>query len=699
MVKIASILSVIAAGASFVAALPAPSLENYYGVPPPPAVSSPKVPSTVTSTPVATVPATTPPVSTSTKKKCSKRTKSTATGTSTKSVPATSTTSTKVVPVTPTGTTTPCDESTKSVPATKTTSTKVVPVVPTSTTTPCDDKTKSVPATTSTKVVPVVPTSTTTPCDDKTKSVPATSSTKVVPVETGYGAPDQPPKPSSKATATATTPCDESSTKAPASPTVTYGGNGGNTSGKATSTPCTTSTAAATSTPCTTSTSGVPLPTTTATGVNPGPETKATSTVTATTTSTSTVIPGTPTTTASSSSTSTTTTSPPNTTTTSSSATTTTTSSSSSSSSSSTATTTTSSTVVSKPTPPANIFAYYGQNQAYEATKEKPEAQRVWQRSIGEYCSDANAGTLYVSFLNTFTADLDKETFAYTINMANIAAYEATATGVNFNGVWGVDAVAAGIKVCKEKGVKVHLAIGGGEGTSVKFVGKGTAAQKGEFAGKVLAHLFFGIGEQPAKNLIGAAKPFGDVVFDGFDLDLERDFDGANSDESEKAIIAMSSYLADNKVEIIATPQCFDSVGAANGLDANLGKIMKGLGSKLSAIQVQFYNNEPCKVDAPGFNYKTWVDAFPGIPIRVAVLGNQNVGTKKFPNGFVPSVKTLVDIVSTKLNTLGGAYKNAFGGYAVWDVSAATDVTKDTASGDNYLAALKKLVGAAPART
>ncbi|KAI8850524.1 hypothetical protein BC829DRAFT_388915 [Chytridium lagenaria] len=120
---------------------------------------------------------------------------------------------------------------------------------------------------------------------------------------------------------------------------------------------------------------------------------------------------------------------------------------------------------------------------------------------------------------------------------------------------------------------------------------------------------------------------------------------------------------------------------------------MRGLEPILTAIQVQFYNNPSCQLQASGFNYADWVNAFKTTEIVVTLPANVRA-TDGDGFGFVESVKEVKDLVGRKVvePNVTGKVVLRFGD------ATAGEVTPSEPKGDylveNYSQGLRKLLDA-----
>ncbi|KAJ3118840.1 Chitinase 1 [Phlyctochytrium bullatum] len=307
-------------------------------------------------------------------------------------------------------------------------------------------------------------------------------------------------------------------------------------------------------------------------------------------------------------------------------------------------TTVTSEKCVKEVLPKRRLFAYWGQNSGGT------------QKSLAEYCQDNRYTTIAVGFLSKITFSYAARWLRFGINNADRAGYEIVSVDFPWtNNVpaanqWGMEAVGRDIKICQALGVKIYLSVGGAVSEFFIETGPdgspgGTPEELGVFLGQTLSSLFFGQDPSvsPAVNLQGMINPYGrDVVFDGLDLDIESQF----TTDGEKIVIAAAKEVAKNgasisvlSIHITATPQCPITDGQAGG-DVNLGDIMVGLGTELTDINMQFYNNPYCEINKPDFNFQQWAQLFPNAKISVGLPGSSSAAG----SGFQASIAALKSI-------------------------------------------------------
>jgi len=209
------------------------------------------------------------------------------------------------------------------------------------------------------------------------------------------------------------------------------------------------------------------------------------------------------------------------------------------------------------------------------------------------------------------------------------------------------------ITYCQSQGKTILLSVGGG-GYSVSFVSENDAFN----ASSQVWDLFLGGSS--------SSRPYGSVVFDGIDLDIES---GAPHYWANFTTGLRNHYKTDpsRTYYLSSAPQCPFS-DAQMGPD---GTVWNGNPIQGSAItdgwfdwlNIQFYNNKQCEVLNKGFNLNTWSTALrhagnPNMKVMVGLPGSP----KAADSGYVaPSNLPISQFKS---------YSN-FAGIMFWDCQAA----------------------------
>ncbi|KAK1565253.1 hypothetical protein Q3G72_022558 [Acer saccharum] len=186
------------------------------------------------------------------------------------------------------------------------------------------------------------------------------------------------------------------------------------------------------------------------------------------------------------------------------------------------------------------IVVYWGQDER--------------EGTLTDTCNSGKYQIVNIAFLSTFG---NRQT-----PRINLASHCDSASN-------GCQKLSKGIKNCQNKGVKVMLSIGGGDGSY--------SLSSADDARSVADYLW--------NNFLGGQsnlRPLGDAVLDGIDFDIEK---------GEPHYAALARRLSEHsqggkKVYLTAAPQCPFPDQWLNGA------LSTGL---FDYVWVQFYNNPPCE--------------------------------------------------------------------------------------------------------
>lgn len=278
----------------------------------------------------------------------------------------------------------------------------------------------------------------------------------------------------------------------------------------------------------------------------------------------------------------------------------------------------------------SNVVLYWGQASAGA------------QHSLSSYCQSTDADMYIISFL----ADFPKSYL--------------TISGCEGKLDTKCPQLASEIKTCQQLGKKVLLSLGGADG---KY-GFSSDEQAREYA-DVLWNSF-GAGSSTPN-----ARPFGDVVFDGFDFDIEN----GNSTGYAALATQLRAHFASapsTTFYLGAAPQCvYPDISLGDALDR----------AWFDFVSVQFYNNA-CQIGAD-FNWHTWVEYVrrspnPAVKLLLGLPGSESAAT----SGYVTPAG-LSDVLREVRR-----HPN-FGGVMVWDASQAFSNMVDGAS---FAASMKAIL-------
>ncbi|KAJ3065555.1 Chitinase 1 [Podochytrium sp. JEL0797] len=165
-------------------------------------------------------------------------------------------------------------------------------------------------------------------------------------------------------------------------------------------------------------------------------------------------------------------------------------------------------------------------------------------------------------------------------------------------------------------------------------------------------------------------RPFGNVVLDGIELDIEKG-DPSWNQEMIDLITTVKTLSPHTTISIV--PECYlynqEAPGQNLGYYLYTGLVIAHFNATYSAtastnmldyIIIQYYNNNICSYPY-GFNYMDWKAMFKG-PIVVGLAGDW---TSAISGGFLelPDLQAVADEVLPD---------NQFGGFSVYDVSSSS---------------------------
>ncbi|RKP26301.1 glycoside hydrolase superfamily, partial [Syncephalis pseudoplumigaleata] len=297
------------------------------------------------------------------------------------------------------------------------------------------------------------------------------------------------------------------------------------------------------------------------------------------------------------------------------------------------------------------LVLYWGQN-SFGATHGNDQSQ--WENRLTHYCESGLIDTVVLSFMHVFGLSPDTQ-----MDYANHCPPTKLLAGSK---LLDCPELRDDIQRCQTLGVKVQLGLGGAAGS----YGFNSDEQAVAFAKQLWDTMFGGQ---------GAVRPFGDVVLDGVNLDIE----GGNPNnyaafvdhfrklhrEAEQASTKghATGAVATRPVRpliVTAAPQCPYP-------DAYMHDVL--VKAAIDAVYVQFYNNY-CGAQAFGtqnFNFDVWDEW----SRKVAKVSGAKVflGVPASPSaaniGYVSPARLEEMVASIQ------AKYASFGGVMMWDTSQA----------------------------
>ncbi|KAA1473456.1 glycoside hydrolase family 18 protein [Dentipellis sp. KUC8613] len=276
-----------------------------------------------------------------------------------------------------------------------------------------------------------------------------------------------------------------------------------------------------------------------------------------------------------------------------------------------------------------NLAVYWGQNTGGN------------QQQLSAYCQDDTVDTIMMGFMNVFKGPGNQPSFDFS-NICSPGNSSFDGTNLPNCGYMAPD-----IQTCQSKGKIVTLSLGGGG--KVEQVGFDSADDATSFADLIWNEFLGGSSD---------TRPFGKVVLDGIDLDIETQ----GQDFYDVFVNRIRSNAKGNSKQFFITgaPQCILPDGHLNTALLN---------SDLDAIYVQFYNNKQCALDnKSGFNMAAW-DNF-------AKTKSHNKNIKVYIGA--PSSTNAAGIGFVDANTLSGIITSSqksfssMGGVMLFDITDAT---------------------------
>ncbi|TPX34673.1 chitinase [Synchytrium microbalum] len=352
------------------------------------------------------------------------------------------------------------------------------------------------------------------------------------------------------------------------------------------------------------------------------------------------------------------------------------------------------------------IGGYWGQNSYGGVNPSQPTK---WQKNLDYYC-DVTQGSKSTVFDYLVISFLD--IFPFTSVTVNGSTYylpqvetSAGCSGSGINGLNNCSSITSAIEKCQSLGRKVFLSIGGATGNfnfavpSVPSAGpspvasattKNTASATSVPSTTVFSattttvvpavsatpaptdmtvqlayavwNMFLGGTSAPWNQY----RPFGSVVLDGIDLDIES----GNPSGWPSFVAQLRTLMTTDSTRqyyISAAPQCpYPDLSDGPGMGTVLGAITAS--TYIDLVQVQFYNNPSCALNAfqigsstqLSYNYATWANWAKTVNTTIVILVPASIDAAG--SGYIAP-----DVLSSVV-TYSKA-QGAFAGLSMWDVS------------------------------
>ncbi|KAF2871764.1 glycoside hydrolase superfamily [Massariosphaeria phaeospora] len=279
----------------------------------------------------------------------------------------------------------------------------------------------------------------------------------------------------------------------------------------------------------------------------------------------------------------------------------------------------------------SNVAVYWGQNSL-----NKPESQK----RLSSYCEGEDADIIILAFV-TQTRDASGKGLG--LNFANLG------------GPCVLDPknecveIAKDIAVCKKNNKTVLLSLGGAVTQQTDFANATTA----EETAKNIWHMF-----GPKQQGSAAARPFGEAVVDGLDLDFEKSI--KHLPDFAKKLRELMDAGGKGKFFLSAAPQCprDTALPVVAAQDALLRADV------FDMVFVQFYNNPDCSIGG-NFNFEAWNTWAEGTTSKPRVFVGVPGGETAAPGGGYEDKEKVGKAIAA-------VQKSAqLGGVMIWDASQA----------------------------
>lgn len=209
------------------------------------------------------------------------------------------------------------------------------------------------------------------------------------------------------------------------------------------------------------------------------------------------------------------------------------------------------------------LAVYWGQDPA-------GSLKLTLEKSLDYYCSRFDYDVIPIAFLDFFFYPYNKDHYP-SVNFAN----HCNKTFDGYPGLLDCPKIGASIKKCQQLGKKIIISLGGSAG-SYSF----SSSSKAVTFASTIWRLFLG-GES-------TVRPFGDVVLDGVDLDIEAGTTMYYVDFVQ-SIRELMNTDQNKKYLITGAPQCpFPDVVMGPG---SKGTVLHDIPQEFDYLFVQFYNN------------------------------------------------------------------------------------------------------------
>ena len=298
-----------------------------------------------------------------------------------------------------------------------------------------------------------------------------------------------------------------------------------------------------------------------------------------------------------------------------------------------------------------SIVVYWGQNSA-----GNKYGRSNYEKSLDAVCSD-NYDIIIMSFLNVF---FTQKSGLPSLNLA----FHCTHYFDEYPDVLQCPEIAKQIEKCQKMNKKVMISLGGAAGS----YGFSSDAQAREFAGTIWQMLLGGVNNRTIP------RPFGNVILDGVDLDIE----GGSPTGYGAFVESLRQFMKNDTKKhyyISGVPQC-PFPDAYLGPSPNTALAIAG--NMFDFLSIQFYNNY-CNYNPTNSLYFTqswnnWVKSL-GQKIPKFYIG---LLAQEGSNGYVHRSD-----LAGLFNIVGNS--PSFGGAMLWDVSWCQNNIMNGTTYNDYL--------------
>ncbi|GFF40539.1 endochitinase A1 [Aspergillus lentulus] len=289
----------------------------------------------------------------------------------------------------------------------------------------------------------------------------------------------------------------------------------------------------------------------------------------------------------------------------------------------------------------SNLAIYYGQG---------PDQLR-----LSHFCKETSLDIINIGFINYFP-DMSPGHWPGS-NFGNQCdgSYYATDDGVVTKLLSGCHQIMEDIPICQAAGKKVLLSIGGAYPADQSILSEDTAV--------AFATFLWGAFGPVAEGWEGP-RPFGNVVVDGFDFDIEHN-GGFGYATMVNTFRQYFNQVPERKFYLSAAPQCIIP-------DAQLSDAI--LNAAFDFIWIQYYNTAACSAKSfidttlGKFNFDAWVTTLKASASKNAKL---YVGLPASETAANQGYYLTPDEVESLVSTYMDRYPDTFGGIMLWEATAS----------------------------